>query len=147
MAQSGGFQGLHDEHWQEVTHNANATLGEAVVSDRNKSLGEVVQGAILLTIYMFFSPLQQVPHGRGFQVSPRNMLQQVKGRSWPVIRGTLIPSGGPALARRETPGRALSQIFSGQTLGAWAHARAHPVHALHVRLSAGRSDPTAVVTW
>lgn len=85
MAQSGGFQGLHNEHWQEVTHNANATLGEAVVSDINKSLGEVIQGAILLTIYMFFSPLQQVPHGRGFQVSPRSMLQQVKGRSWPVI--------------------------------------------------------------
>lgn len=50
MARSDGSQGLHDEHWQEMTHKVNATLREAVVSGVNKLLGGVVQAAILLTV-------------------------------------------------------------------------------------------------
>lgn len=117
VAQSGGSQGLHDKHWQEVTHNASATLGEAVVSSINKLLGEVTQAAILLRLYMFFPPWQQVPRCRGFQLSPQNMLQRVKGRSRLVIKGTRTPSGGPALASRDTLLRAVSQGLSGQALG------------------------------
>lgn len=117
VAQSGGSQGLHNKHWQEVTHNVSAAFREAVVSGRNKPLGEVTQAAVLLGLYMFLSPWQQVPRGRGFQLSPRNMLQRVKGRSWLVIRGTGTPSGGPALACRETPDRAVSQGLSGRPWG------------------------------
>lgn len=91
VAQAGGSQGLHDKHWQEVTHNASATLREAVVSSINKLLGEVTQAAILLRLYMFFPPWQQVPRRRGFQLSPWNMLQRVKGRSRLVIKGTRTP--------------------------------------------------------
>lgn len=72
------------------------------------------------------------------------MLQRVKGRSWLVIRGTGTPSEGPALACRETPDRAVSQGLSGQALGAGAHVCES---MLRVHLSAGRSDPAAVVSW
>lgn len=42
MVESAHSQGLYDEHWQEVTHKANATLGEAV-GGIHELLGEVVQ--------------------------------------------------------------------------------------------------------
>lgn len=126
VAQSGGFQGLHDKYWQEVTHNASATLGEAVVSSINKLLGEVTQAAILLGLYMFFPPWQQVPRCRGFQLSPQNMLQRVKGRSQLVIRGTRTPSGGPALVSSDTSLRAVSQGLSGTgTRGGGLRMREH----------------------
>lgn len=94
-----------------MTNKADSPLGEAVVSGVNKLLGEMVQAAIISSAAG--SPWQGLPND-SLELAPMR-------ESKPVIKGMVIPSGGPALACRETLRWGLSQSLSGH----WGHSHTH----------------------